>query len=118
MAILLSALLVIVTAVLGWAILPFLSMIVTFPIMFILRPLNKFLAYMISRYASLVFDVAVLALLINWAGGRFVLITWPAWLVAGWCMFAAGNTLILFDIRCYLSNSGIWSTDRTAETFG
>lgn len=109
---LLSALLVIAVAALGWAILPILSMVVTLPIMFTLRLMNKFLAYMISRYVSLFFDIAVLALLINWAGAKFGLITWPAWLVAGWCMVAAGNTLILFDIQCYLNNSGAWARHR------
>lgn len=104
-----SALLVIVVAVLGWALLPIVSMLLTFPLLFILSPINKFLAYMVSRYTGLAFDFGVMIWLITWAGARWELVTWPAWLVAGWCMFTAGNTLILFDVQCYLTDSGAWA---------
>jgi hypothetical protein len=105
----LSGLLVVVVAILGWILLPAVSFIITIPLMLILRFINKVLAYMVSRYAGLAFDFVVMIWLITWAGARWDLVTWPAWTMAGWCMFTAGNTLILFDIRCYVTESGIWA---------
>ena len=104
----LSTLLVIVVAALGWLILPMTSFIITIPIMLVLRFINKLFAYLLSRYVGLAFDFGILIWLITWAGAKWELVTWPAWLVAGWCMFTAGNTLILFDIRCYVTSSGAW----------
>jgi hypothetical protein len=79
------------------------------PVMLIVGIVNKFLAYMLSRYTGLMIDFGVMIWLITWAGAKWGLVTWPAWLVAGWCMFTAGNTLILFDIQCYLTNTGAWA---------
>ncbi|HEY9085059.1 MAG TPA: hypothetical protein VIN40_03845 [Candidatus Tyrphobacter sp.] len=109
MTFLLSTALVIVVAILGFVLLPMVSLVVLLPIQMIVGLVNKRLGYMASRYSSLAFDVAVLLLLITWAGDRFALVTWPAWLVAGLAMFMAGNTLIFFDIRCYLSDGGAWA---------
>lgn len=105
----LSGLLVVIVAILGWAVLPMVGLVVTLPIQLFLTFINRFLGYMVSRYATLAFDFAVMIWLITWAGGKWGLITWPAWIVAGLCMFTAGNTLIFFDIQCYLANSGVWA---------
>ena len=112
MTFVLSALLVVVVAILGWVLLPILTMIITMPIMLIVGFVNKFLAYMLSRYTGLAVDFAILIWLISWSGTKWNIVTWPAWLVAGWAMFTAGNTLILFDIQCYLTDSGAWAPKR------
>jgi hypothetical protein len=109
MIVVLSLVLVFVVAALGFWILPFLGMIVVgYPVTVILRPINKWVAYMVSRYGTFVLDCFVLAWIIIWAGNKWGLITWPAWLVAGWAILMEGNTLLFFDLHCYLTDSGAW----------
>jgi hypothetical protein len=117
MTIALSILLVAVVAVLGFAVLPFVSSMLLLPIDLVVGFLSIWLSYMVSRYSSLAFSIAILIWLINFAGTKFDLVTWPAWIVAGWSMFTAGNTLIFFDISCYLGDRGAWAPSplKTAE---
>jgi len=104
----LSGLLVVAVAFLCWW-LPLIGLIVTIPIQIIISFVNRFLGYMLSRYITLAFEFVLIIWLITWAGERWGLVTWPAWIWAGWSMFRNGNTMILFDIQCYLTDSGAWA---------
>jgi hypothetical protein len=114
MTYILSGLLVVIVAILGWLVLPVIGLIVTIPIQIIISFVNKFLGYMVSRYVTLAFDFAAMIWVISWTGERWGLVTWPAWILAGWCMFTVGNTLILFDIQCYVTDSGAWAPKHIA----
>ena len=108
MMVALSLVLVFVVAALGFWILPFLGMIIGIPVAVVLKAINRWFAYMVSRYATFVSDCFVLAWIIIWAGNKWSLTTWPAWLVAGLAIFMEGNTLLFFDLDCYLTDSGAW----------
>jgi hypothetical protein len=108
MSIVYAILLALVVAVLGFWLLVFPEMLITFSVAAVLRFINRWFAYMVSRYLSVALDCVVLAWIIVWAGDTWGLITWPAWLVAGYAIFTSGNTLLFFDLDCYLTETGAW----------
>jgi hypothetical protein len=106
----LSALLVVVVVIVGRFVLaPLTFVIVILPVIAVLRHVNRLLAYMASRYLGFAFDVVVLAGIVAWAGAALSLITWPAWIAAGWFILSIGRTLIFWDIQCYVRRTGAWA---------
>jgi hypothetical protein len=109
MIILLSVLFAIVVGIVGYIVLPIATTVITLPTLLLLRPINGRLAYLVSRYIDFAVCAVLLSLMVSLPGTKFQLITWPAWIAAGWSFLTIGNTLILWDLRCYLMDTGAWA---------
>lgn len=108
MSVIFSILFVLVVLILGYAVLPMLSTVVSMALIIALRPISKTLGYFVGRYVSFALWVWALIEIIGIGGDRFNLVTWPAWVVAAFCVVSGGNTLVLFDCRCYMTQSGVF----------
>jgi|GEM_PF-5114989 len=79
--------------------------------------ISKRLAWFFGRYVTSAVAILLLIAIIVWGVNYFGLIAWPAWLVAAFCIFADINTLVQFDIDCYLNDKGIYAPSGGTPVF-
>jgi hypothetical protein len=115
MSILLSLLLVVAVVILGWVVLPILGFLVIMPTQLVVSFVNRFAGYLVARYTGLIVDIVVLVWFINWAGEKFQITTWPAWIVGIIAIGSMVATVVGFDVRCYQNGTGAWAFRRNSE---
>jgi hypothetical protein len=94
----------------GYTLYPILgALLFSYPLLFIIRPVSKFWAYMISRYGGFVIETMLFGMALQWVVTRLDFVSWPAWIAFAWITFISFNTLFQFDVMCSRTQSGAWS---------